>query len=262
MITLKSLITEFISNPIIQLKDYLTMSDEAKRDDLAEHNAYLIDSWAKETDLPPKIANHIAKGAMESYEEVEMLKEKYRPLYDNFTQWLWDKMERGDLTEMPAWGVMSFERIVKNQWLIHFGDEADEIWVNQKFSYGLDDLYNLGYTTYFKKEAKKFGGYNFAYDIKDFARYGRSSYGGGSWKYGSKVVLFRASGVKAHHYGDEEPQVIFWGETARDIVLIRETDPGPWGVNGKGRYVFIGELTDAVRWVITNFDQYRRVLIP
>ena len=264
MIALKPLITEFISNPIIQLKDYLTMSDEAKRDDLAEHNAYYIEKWTRETDIPPEIENSIAKGAMEPYEEVEALKERYRPLYDNFTQWLWDKMERGDLNEMPAWAVMTFENIVKNHWLIHFSDDAYEIWESQKFSYGLDDLYNIGYSTYFKKEAKKYGGYNFSYDIKDFSKYGRSSYRGGSWKYGKAAVVFRASGIRAYHSGDEEPQVVFWGETARNIVLIKESDPGPWGVvtRGTGRYAFIGELTDAVRWVVANFDQYRRVLIP
>lgn len=264
MISLKPLITEFISSPIIQLKDYLTMSDESKRDDLAEHNAYMIRKWEKETEMPPAIEALIRNKNHEDYEILEFIKENNRPLYDNFTAWLMDVMERGDLPEMPAWGVMSFEQIVKNQWLIHFSDAAYEIWESQKFSHGMDDLYHLGYTTYFGEESKKYGGYNFSYDIKDFARYGRGSYSRGRWKYGKAAVVFRASGVKAHHYGDEEPQVIFWGETARNIVLIKESDPGPWGVvtRGLGRNAFIGELTDAVRWIVANFDQYRRVLIP
>lgn len=263
MIALKPLITEFISNPIIQLKDYLTMSDEAKRDDLAEHNAYMLRKWVRETDMPAEIESLIKDKNNEDYETLEFIKSTNRPLYDNFTAWLTDVMERGNLPEVPAWNVMSFENIVKNQWLIHFSDEASEIWLNQKFSYGLDDLYNIGYTTYFNKEAKKYGGYNFAYDIKDFAKYGKAGYGRG-WKYGKEAVVFRASGVEAYHSGDEEPQVVFWGDTARNIVLIKAAGLDTWAVVTRGmrNYAFKGELTDAVQWVVDNFDQYRRVLIP
>ena len=129
----------------------------------------------------------------------------------------------------------------------------------------MPELETLGLTTYHSFD-KKSGGYNFAFTLNDYERYGKNrsfgSYRG--WKYGKEAVMFHASGVKTWHWGDEEPQVIFWGPSARDIVLIENLE-GEWGVtNGNtGRVIYKSErLPDVEVWVVNNFNQYRHVLLP
>lgn len=73
--------------------------------------------------------------------------------------------------------------------------------------------------------------------------------------------MFRASGAKVWHCGDEEPQVIFLGSTARDIVYLWR-DGSEWAVGQRpsGDPIFSGELNDVVDWVMHNYEQYRRAL--
>jgi len=200
---------------------------------------------------------------------VEWLEQHDPQIFRQFTKFIFNDGRDVDLFDHtkaghPSWFYMNFERYIQNQWLIHFSDAAAYIWADQQFKYGVDDYTTLGLTTYYRQSGKEFGGYNFAYDISDFMKYGRSHYSSGEWKYGKEAVMFRASGVKVWHHGDEERQVIFWGRTAKDIVHIQMTDPGPWGVvnDRKKNSIFIGELPTVVNWVIANFNQYRNVLLP
>jgi hypothetical protein len=268
MIKLKSLISEYVTNPIVDLAKYLQSSDKEKAEELANYIASnKVYDWIKKTH--PQLENQI-NGFDNSDEAVLWLSEHYPQIHTQFSQYVY-KMTNSEsdmydtaMPGSPSWYYMDFRGYVKNQWLIHFSDRSKEIWRDQKFKYGMDDYTALGLTTYYKDEPKKYGGYNFAYDIADYAKYGRSSYQGGRWKYGKEAVIFKASGVKVWHHGDEEPQVIFLGNTAKDIVHLEQTDPGPWGVvnSKKGNTIFIGELPDVVKWVVKNFDQYKAVLLP
>jgi hypothetical protein len=116
-------------------------------------------------------------------------------------------------------------------------------------------------TTWFdgKSAEKKLGGYNFAYTVEDFAGYGLD---GDEVKYGDGTILvFRASGIRSFHSGDDEMQTIFNGKTARDIVPIYDM-MGSLRIYSKKRKELItfSNHIDAVNWVVNNYDQYRKAI--
>jgi hypothetical protein len=162
----------------------------------------------------------------------------------------------------PTWNYCEYRSIVKNQWLIHFSDNAQNIYWDQKFNKGVYDYTRLGLTTHLPESEKEDGGYNFAYLLKDYMRYGRDR---GRWKYGKQAVLFKASGIQVWHYGDSEPQVIFWGPSAFDIVLIKEdVNTGDYYIKSNHNYnpPYSGDFDDCVNWLTNNFNQYKRILLP
>lgn len=265
MIKLKSLILEYVSNDLIYLKKYLTMSNWEQKIELVNNHPYLIKSFAKQYS-DPQIKKYILNNQNEDWEIVEEFKSKFPEEFKDFLDWSYGQLSKNVINPLPTWYVMQYENIVKNQWLIHFSNYSEQIWLDQTFKFGISDLEKLGYTTAYTQESKKHGGFNFAYDIKDYAKYGRGSYRSGTWKYGDEAVLFKASGVKAHHYGDEEPQVIFIGNTAKDIVYLQHiNEESEWGVinSKKEKIIYRAQtLPDVVGWVISNFNQYKRVLLP
>ena len=169
-------------------------------------------------------------------------------------------LHQQDSAEAPSWAHMDLESFVLpgNTWLVHFSDDADSI-KQEGFTYGVDQMDKLGLTTYFGKSAKEHGGYNFAFlaDSRDAS----SAANGG--KYGSDAVLFRATGLKVYHHGDQETQIIFYGKDVNpnDIVLLSK-DGGDWQVVGGERgFVFESEnFSDIVNWVEKNYSQYAKVL--
>lgn len=171
-----------------------------------------------------------------------------------------DTLVQYDPASAPTWAHMSLSKdrlLPRTTWLIHFSDEAESIAQNG-FKYGIDQMDRLGLTTWLGKSEKGYGGYNFAFEAtsRDALR---------GTKYGRDAVLFMNSGVKAYHYGDDESQIIFIGKDVdpRDIVLLRN-DGGDWLVTPKadiGRdAVFRGTLPQAIKWVMSNWAQYRRIL--
>jgi hypothetical protein len=152
------------------------------------------------------------------------------------------------------------DKIVKNKWLIHFTNNAEEI-AREGFTKGVNDITKLGLTTRLSDIDKQFGGYNFAYLLGDYVKYSREMYSG--YKYGKEAVLFRASGIKTNHSGDREPQVIFYGNTAKNIIPIKKTNKGEYGEYGiydmrDGKLLYENNnLSKVVNWVVKNYDQYR-----
>jgi len=253
---------EYVSNPIIRLKDYLSMSAKQQKEELVNYHPYLVKQWAK-TYFDPQTTKFVLQNKNEDYEIVEELKAKFPAEFIDFLDWSYGQLSKNKIEPPPSWYVLQFQSIVKNQWLIHFSDTANQLWLDQTFKFGLENLENIAYSTSYTQEAKKYGGYNFAYDIKDFAKYGRSSYSSKGWKYGKEAVLFKASGIKAYHHGDEEPQVIFWGQTAKDIVHLQGGNDGWMVVNSRtNKMIYQNQLPDVVKWVVSNFNQYRKALLP
>ena len=171
-------------------------------------------------------------------------------LYTEFLSHGGDWVMQHDPVNAPSFMLMTYQGIIRNQWLVHMTDEPDEI-ARDGFRFGMYDLGRLGLTTYFTEKAKEIGGYNFGVPVDDANQV--------EGKYGKHAVVFRASGVNVYHSGDNEDQVIFWGRAARDIVPVYHVDNGwhlPADKNGKP--VFVAEnLRDATLWVAANFDQYR-----
>lgn len=171
-----------------------------------------------------------------------------------------DAVMANDPASAPTWAHMSLSKdrlLPRTTWLIHFSDDAESI-ARNGFKYGIDQMDRLGLTTWLGKSEKNYGGYNFAFEAtsRDALR---------GEKYGRDAVLFMNSGVKAYHYGDEESQILFMGKDVdpNDIVLLRQAE-GDWQVVPKvdiGREaVFRGALPQAIKWVMQNWTQYRRIL--
>lgn len=166
-------------------------------------------------------------------------------------------------TVSPAFLSMKFTKRLRRTWLAHFSDAASRINADG-FQIGVEDLEYLAYTTNLRDSAKP-GGYNFAYRVEDAERYGRDSRGR-SWKYGQGIVLFTAPAVLVHHWGDNEPQAIFWGADARNIVEVQEDEynedrrfyvQAAWG----GRTIFAAsDLESIAYWLEANWTQYGRIV--
>jgi hypothetical protein len=145
-------------------------------------------------------------------------------------------------------------------WLIHFSDDASDIsW--KGFKYGSDDMTKLGLTTYLSKDAKQYGGYNFAFVADSRDAKNAAGHRSGRGKYGKEAVMFQAAGVQAYHYGDEENQVIFYGKSINPnkVVYLSKADDD-WCVNGNRTNrscLYTGPFEDTIDWVINNHEQYR-----
>lgn len=257
MLTLKNILLEYISDPIITLKKYLTQSDDDKKKELAL-NHDCLEFLAR---YHPNIYEKYRKN---NYgESSEILMKEYPDVFKQWSEFLLKKYDENNYYDpgYPTWNYLSYQSIVKNQWLIHFSNQADYIYWDQKFNRGVYDHTRLGLTTQIPETEKDFGGYNFAYLLNDYERYGRDH---GRWKYGKRAVLFKASGIEVWHYGDAEPQVIFWGPSAFDIVLLKTDSSGDFYVqsNHEHNSPYHGDLNNCVDWVVNNFDQYKKVLIP
>jgi len=249
------------SRPVLGLKRYLLDRPMDAYDNTfwivqwLESNPDVADDHQVDTDKLQAMLND------SNYDGVhEILEKVVGRLTPDQRQEIADYINRHDSSEAPTWSHMDYSRMVKpNTWLIHFSDEAHAI-SYKGFTRGVDDLTKLGLTTYLGKDMKDYGGYNFA-----FRADGRhANWAAHKNKYGEAAVMFRASGVEAYHYGDEEDQVIFYGSSVDpgQVVLLTR-DEGDWCVNMEGarsdrECAFRGDFSNAVQWVMRNFDQYRK----
>jgi hypothetical protein len=62
------------------------------------------------------------------------------------------------------------------------------------------------------------------------------------------------------HYGDEEPQVIFYGSTIKNIIPITSGENSKFGVFSKnGKLLYENDdLTKIVKWIVNNYQQYHK----
>jgi hypothetical protein len=275
----QQVLNEYITKDIVYLKDYFKMPKSSKMEYLPHEYYYFFDDFLDETDTEferPK-ETQPSNYMDEPDEEVDMfdndielmtwLENNNREIYNKFAEYLYDKISNNTLpindAEYPAWSYFDDNpQLIKNQWLIHFTNDADNITKNG-FKYGVNDMTKLGLTTHLGEFDKKYGGYNFAYTLNDFKKYGASSYGNWSksgYKYGNEAVIFNASGIKVWHYGDEEPQVIFYGNTAKNIIPITSGENAKFGVFSKnGNLLFENDdLPKIVKWIVNNYQQYRK----
>ncbi len=267
MIKLKELlINEYISNDLISLKKYFLRPLLELKEEIVKENPYLVKLFAKDYfDIASR--NFILQNKKSDIEIIKEFKQKFPAEFIDFLDWADGELYNNKRTVrvIPTCFAMRYEKVIKNQWLIHFTDWADKIWEEQTFKYGISDFNKLSYSSNYSNDLKPVsGGFNFAYDIIDYVKYGHSSYREGRWKYGSEAVLFKASGIKAHHLGDNEPQVIFSGNTAKDIVWLHQMDKEWMVTNPKKRKIIYRAQTlpEVVNWVINNFNQYKHVLLP
>lgn len=272
--TIKQLLREYLEQNMVALKDYFNMSDEQKATSLLYDFTYThyFDDFLIEEDIEytkPKSDTVDVDGNpisdMDNYEFIEWLQRNDPELWLRFGKWLLKKVENHAFdipdADYPTWSFFATPpALIKNQWLIHFTNNADDI-AAQGFTKGVDDMTKLGLTTHLGEFDKKYGGYNFAYTLSDFDRYGRGGRAWSSYNYGDEAVIFRASGLKLWHYGDEEPQVLFYGKTATNIIPITSGENAKYAIrNAKtGRIIYENDaMQKIVDWVVKNFIQYRK----
>lgn len=263
----------FVSNPIVTLSAYLSKDDYGKALEVLTRFPWEFGNWLDEntawleeggyTELASvELLLAIERGewnASQTDVPKEIALKFWKDIQENFCRYA--------EAEHPTWCFMVNPQIVKNEWLIHFTGNANTV-ACRGFNYGMDDYTRLGLTTRYSLGQKP-GGYNFAYSAKGWEQYTRGEHG---FKYGKEAVLFRASGVRVWHEGDEETQVIFVGNTAQDIVpLTQGGHDGGWWANGigkggreEGNYKqgdgSFDSLSEAVKWVLQNFGQYKGLL--
>ncbi|MCF8339612.1 MAG: hypothetical protein K9I82_01425 [Chitinophagaceae bacterium] len=268
----EQILKEYVTRDIVYLKDYFKMPDSTKIEYLPyEHYGYFRD-FLEETDTdfeePSEYTDVDGEDVFMFEDDMELitwLEKNNKELFTEFGEYLFEKIKNNNLpipdADYPAWSFFdNTPELIKNQWLIHFTKDAYGIAENG-FKYGVDDMSKLGLTTHLSEFDKKYGGYNFAYTLGDFEKYGRSSgWHGSKYKYGDEAVVFNASGIKVWHYGDGEPQVIFYGNTAKNIIPIRVNYDSEFYVqNKKGRVVYKNEkLPKVVDWIKNNYQQYRK----
>lgn len=265
-------INEYLNQEEVWLKKYLNMSDDEKYKNLAYDKDYLVGNFIKTIDLNDYFEEEVIDAVEEFFnddnkENYQFLEEDY--ISDKFLIDFGKYIEHNiDSYDLPTSFYFSWPEIIKKQWLIHLTDYAKDIW-NNGFTYGTYDISQLGLTTYISQDSKKYGGYNFAYTVEDFLRYGRRSESGQRFRYGQEVIMFRCSGVRAYHSGDEEEQTIFWGKYATDIIWLEEGEyesgdkegEDCWFIESRKtdqRIVEKDELDDLIHWVQKNYDQYRK----
>ena len=262
---LTEIINEYVTREGVWLIDYFRQSEDDKKKSLPYMYYYEFDEFLKDVGSDfgsnhPDELEHIMYGA--NWEE---FKTNNSELYDQYKDWLYKKIEDHTMdsitdAEYPAWTMFDDSpELVKRQWLVHFTDDADGI-ADDGFTKGVSEIDKLGLTTQIGEFDKQFGGYNFSYKLEDYERYSSNRNG---YKYGSEVVIFNGSGVRLWHFGDEEPQVIFWGNTAKNIIPITSGDEMEWAVYDvkTSRSLYESDqLSDVVDWVVKNYKQYHRRL--
>lgn len=221
-----------------------------------------ICKWAEDTDeleAFSEVAGEPIESANELNEhEADLFAKLPQHLQRDAEEWVLEYLNTNDPSELPSASFFTPTKklIPRGTWLAHFTDEPDAI-ISAGFTKGTDDMDRLGLTTYRKNEYKS-KGYNFAFEAT--GRY--AEFAAQKRKYGRDCLLFQNSGVKAWHNGDEEDQVIFWGpEVDKRGIIVLEYSEGDWAVLANDRRtLFTGEFEAAVKWVIQNHHQYRRML--
>jgi 2'-5' RNA ligase/GNAT superfamily N-acetyltransferase len=249
--------TAYFNNDMVWLKNYLTMSDRDKGEELSYKFTPSFVGYVEENypEVWETIKDRVEDGYLDSPEGIP--DEVFTDFYQNGS----DEFMNMDPAECPSFMHMSYEGMVKNQWLLHKTDNPDSI-CQSGFTYGMGDLSRLGLTTWFNNDGmdKQEGGYNFAFLAQDSKamRYAED-------RYGREAVIFRASGVKVYHYGDEETQVIFRGSEAHDIIpVVKDGNTGMWALpdDDHGKPVFQADyLQQIVQWVMNHYAQYRKVIV-
>ena len=152
----------------------------------------------------------------------------------------------------------------RTTWLVHYTNHPDKI-AAQGFTKGVDDMENLALTTGMSDKAKERGGYNFAFLAH--GKYGGRNFDGGGrdQKYGKHMVFFQSSGVKTFHQGDNEQQIIFWGnDIPKNTIVPVYFEDGKLTIkqwHDDDKIIFKTDDYDAmVEWITRNYQQYNGVI--
>jgi hypothetical protein len=237
--------------------------------DIPNHwDAFL--KWSRADDVLERVGvdRELLEEAAEEHDDTfyEMCDKIEKSLTDEEKSSFGDFMSHWHNAEAPTWAHVSLEkyRLPRQTWLIHFSDQAHKI-QKEGFKYGVDQVDRLALTTWLHENEKKYGGYNFAFVAGNKA----SLQAGSKFSYGKEAVMFQSSGVEIYHYGDEENQVIFWGQAIDPRMTVHLSSDGhDWivvpgwkatsrALKDRGE-IYRGTLENVIDWVERNWQQYRK----
>ncbi len=268
---IRKLLREYFTNDVVHLKKYFTSSDETKINSLPHRYPDYLYEFIKSLNNEIDFEFGVNETNNESLERLQ----KENPIiFKKFGEYLFDKILHNKIDEpLPSWKYFnSAPEIIKKQWLIHFTNEANSIAV-EGFKRGVKDPDNLGVgigmetgnhgnDIHINKDINQNKYYNFAYLLQDFDKYGVDE-DAGVYKYGDEAVMFKASGIKMWHNTDDEPQVIFDGKTAINIIPITRNDSDDWvcySLKNRKQLYANEKLNNVVNWIVQNYNQYRSLL--
>lgn len=259
----KQILNESLSNELMYLKRYLTMTEDQKDINRGIDNPWFIDDFLSAQDYD--VGDEFYE--LEDYEKIDWLQSNDEEKLIEYGRYVFDQRGYEESSERELYDQVSYEGFIRNEWLVHFSNNASSIWRSQKFEYGIEyhDYQRLGLSTHFGDEAKQYGGFNFAYKLADVNRYGFNGFSSHGPKYGSEAILFKGDGLNIYHYGDQEPQVIFDGKTTRPPLIYIQEEYGDWLINSNRHYGKLIRFDDIERigdWVDINYEQYRKHLEP
>ena len=186
-----------------------------------------------------------------------------------------------------AWSdeVEDGKEIVHDEWMVHFSDYADKI-AKEGFTKGNDYEGNLKSATY--QRGKTEGGYNYAYLASDVIGSKGYKFLGYLKERETPFVMFKGNGYRFHHNQDEEDQVVLNNIQKGTMVFVRrlydqwcvlstanpnwkkrtkDINPKPederFAMNNprniiEGILYSDDDIDKVIKWVMNNFDQYRR----
>jgi hypothetical protein len=256
-------LNESVTRELMYLYQYLKTDDKS---DLAFNEPWYLDDFdhgIDDEEFNEYLEEH------EYSEAVDWLYNNDKDTFERFVEYVESHNDEGQEGYTKQY-FSNNPTIIKNKWLLHFTDNAYDVF-KDGFNRGTDDIDKLGLTTY--RTSTENGTYGFAYDAANTSSrtYSSSDYHR-MFKYGQEAVMFIASGIKVYHYTDEEYQVIFDTRTVRDIVAIEKVSTymeddeyDVWGIrNKRGENLFttkddsLESFEQAVDWVIANYDNYRK----
>lgn len=266
----KGAVNEYLDkNFAIPFKRTLNASDEEKAWMTFESHMYEVRDYLEEHGYLDELDE-------DSVNELDDIINEYDPIMlarfikDNFGSDVVDDIYK-EIEYQNAYPsthyVMDYTKDIHNEWLIHFSDNASLI-ADEGFRYATENIEDVAYSNCGETDGKQSEGYDFAF-VAEYANNSKA-------KYGREAVMFRASGVQSTHYGDEEEQVVFYNNDAKDIVYIARSNG--YTEDSRGEYICEDEwyipsringdtlyhsdnIEDIVVWVERNFEQYRKHLV-
>lgn len=177
------------------------------------------------------------------------------------------------------------KEIIHNEWMIHFSDDAQKI-SKEGFIQGNDYNGKIKSATYRKNKVE--GGYNYAYLASDVLNTpNESSFMEYLINRETSFIMFKGNGYRFYHSQDKEKQVVFNNIQQNTKVFVKklydqwcvlltsdpewkrrekDIDPKPedkeYAMNNP-RNIFNcvlysdEDINRVIKWVMTNFEQYR-----
>lgn len=249
---------------MVPLKRFMHMDDTEKAIQCAYVMPMMFKRWVENNDevlstLEEMIENEEIRPDildLDYYEFDEYADEIFKGRLNEYAEDFVEYVSSSGDRDMPLFCAAAYQRDIYNEWLIHMTNNLSGI-ANEGFNVGVT-IDELAYTPATGTTDCKYGpGYNFAFEADDAYTAEHSNYG----KY---CVLFQGSGIMIWHYGDEQDQVIFYGPSAKNLIIITPNEEnGEWEIKSDitNRTLYSSEkLQDVVDWCIANFTQYHNHL--